>query len=224
MAEKNKNQQGGPVWDLPVRLFHWVLTVSVIVAIASVKNENMFVHEKAGLTIIGLLAFRIIWGFVGNSHARFTRFLVSPGAVLAYIRRRREGDRGYHPGHAPTGGYATVAILLVLVTMVSLGLMSHDDVLYEAPLAAWAGDFSKTATLWHHRMEKLIFAVIVLHLAAIAFYRFKLGQKLIPPMIKGGHDPKSAAASWPKQIAGIVLLISLVLIAHLLGYDAGRYY
>ncbi|MGC6485012.1 MAG: cytochrome b/b6 domain-containing protein [Candidatus Puniceispirillales bacterium] len=223
MAEKQKHH-GGVVWDLPVRLFHWLLAVSVIVSIASVKNENMFIHEKSGLTIIGLLVFRIIWGMAGSPHARFARFLVSPQAVLGYIRQRLDGDRRYHPGHAPTGGYATMVILLVLLVMAGLGLMANDDVLYEGPLALWAGDFSATASRWHHLIEKLVFAIIVLHLAAIGFYRLVLDQKLIPPMITGGHDPAVAKTGLPKQLAGLLLLAGCVVIAQVLGYDANRFY
>ena len=182
---KIEDEVGGMIWDLPLRLFHWLLAVAVIVSIGSVKNENMFVHEKSGLTILGLLGFRLVWGLIGSHHARFVHFVKSPGEVISYIRGRFAGNRDHQPGHAPSGGYATMAILLVLSVMASLGLMANDDVLYEAPLAAWAGEFTQPASFWHRRIEVLIFAIIVLHLAAIATYRFLLGQNLIPAMIHG---------------------------------------
>ena len=221
---KIEDEAGGMIWDLPLRLFHWLLAVAVIVSIGSVKNENMFVHEKSGLTILGLLAFRLVWGLVGSHHARFVHFVRSPGEVIAYISRRFAGNRDHHAGHAPSGGYATVAILLVLSVMASLGLMSNDDVLYEAPLAAWAGEFTQTASFWHRRIEVLIFAIIVLHLAAIAAYRFLLGQNLIPAMIHGGRDSNTAPVSWRLQVSGVVLLSGFVLLAQFLGYDASRFY
>ena len=221
---KFQDEVGGMIWDLPLRLFHWLLAVAVIVSIGSVKNENMFVHEKSGLTILGLLGFRLVWGVIGSHHARFVHFVKSPGEVISYIKGRFAGNRYHQPGHAPSGGYATVAILLVLSVMASLGLMANDDVLYEAPLAAWAGEFTETASFWHRRIEVLIFAIIVLHLAAIATYRFLLGQNLIPAMIHGGRDRNNAPVSWRLQVAGVLLLIGFVLLAQLLGYDSNRFY
>ena len=72
---KFQDEVGGMIWDLPLRLFHWLLAVAVIVSIGSVKNENMFVHEKSGLTILGLLGFRLVWGVIGSHHARFVHFV-----------------------------------------------------------------------------------------------------------------------------------------------------
>ena len=83
---KIEDEVGGMIWDLPLRLFHWLLAVAVIVSIGSVKNENMFVHEKSGLTILGLLGFRLVWGVIGSHHARFVHFVKSPGEVIAYIK------------------------------------------------------------------------------------------------------------------------------------------
>ena len=90
--------------------------------------------------------------------------------------------------------------------MASLGLMANDDVLYEAPLAAWAGEFTETASFWHRRIEVLIFAIIVLHLAAIATYRFLLGQNLIPAMIHGG-----VTGTMPLSAGGCRLQVSCCL-------------
>ena len=102
--------------------------------------------------------------------------------------------------------------------------MANDDVLYEAPLAAWAGEFTQTASFWHRRIEVLIFAIIVLHLAAIASYRFLLGQNLIPAMIHGGRDRHNAPVSWRVQVVGVLLLAGFVLLAQILGYDSNRFY
>ena len=216
------------VWDLPLRLFHWLLTLSVIAAVASVKTGNMFVHEKAGITVATLVVFRLVWGFAGSRHARFAEFMTGPAAVLSYIRKRLAGDRAYHPGHAPTGGWATVMILAVLAGMATMGLMAEDDVLYQGPLAVWAGDFTKTATKLHHIGEKFVIAVVVLHLLALLVYRMWLKINLLPPMIHGGVD--SAASANPKaptasrQIAGVALLAAMLAVAHALGMIGFRLY
>ena len=83
MSNKKEIYKHGVIWDLPLRLFHWGLVLAVLGAVISSKNGMMFWHEKMGLTVLGLLGFRIIWGFVGSHHARFSNFLVSPSKVVA---------------------------------------------------------------------------------------------------------------------------------------------
>ena len=218
------NLKGGAIWDFPLRVFHWGLAIAVFVAIGSAKNGVMYVHEKAGLTVLGLVIFRIIWGFMGSHHARFKNFMTMPKAVWAYIQSRRKGDRSYHPGHAPTGAYATLAILMVLLAMASFGTMANDDVLYEGPLAAYVGDFTNEARRIHHMIEKLVFLIIALHLVAIAVYRFKLGIKLIPPMVTGGRDDTITKISRRRQIFGFVLMAACVAATQSIGLMGDRFF
>ncbi|XDZ64785.1 cytochrome b/b6 domain-containing protein [Alphaproteobacteria bacterium LSUCC0684] len=219
-----EHQQEGVVWDLPLRVFHWLLMASVIGSIVSAKIENMFLHEKFGLTVAGLVMFRIVWGIAGSHHARFSRFMVPPSAVISYIRARIAGARDHRPGHAPTGAYATVVILLVLAAMAGLGMMSNDDVLYEGPLAAYVGDFTNMASTLHHRAEVVVFALIILHLAAILIYRVVFGIRLVPAMISGGTDPQARPVSRRHQIAGLVLMAALIGAMHLLSFLGNRFY
>ena len=216
--------KGGPIWDLPLRVFHWSLAIAVFVAIGSAKNGVMYVHEKAGLTVLGLVIFRIIWGFVGSHHARFKNFMTMPKSVLDYIQTRRLGDRQHRPGHAPTGAYATLAILMVLLAMASFGTMANDDVLYEGPLAAYVGDFTNQARRIHHLIEKLVFLLIALHFLAIATYRFKLGIKLIPPMFTGGRDDTIIKISRRHQIFGLVLMAAIVAATQSIGLLGDRFF
>lgn len=219
--DNKKDQQTGIVWDIPVRIFHWGLVISTIGAVASSKIGIMFWHEKMGLTILGLIGFRIIWGFVGTPHARFRHFMVRPRAVIHYIKQRLGGDRTYHPGHAPTGAYATVLILLIFGVMAILGTMAHDDIFYEGPLAAYVGGFSDNARHYHHMMERLIIAVLVLHLLAILVYRLALKIDLLSPMIKGGQDKAVPPPSLLHQTMGIILLVAMVGAAHSLSLLGG---
>ena len=218
------NLKGGAIWDLPLRVSHWGLAIAVFVAIGSAKNGVMYVHEKAGLTVLGLVIFRIIWGFMGSHHARFKNFMTTPKAVWDYIQSRRKGDRSYHPGHAPTGAYATLAILVVLLAMASFGTMANDDVLYEGPLAAYVGDFTNEARRIHHMIEKFVFLIIALHLLAIAIYRFKLGIKLIPPMVTGGRDDTITKISCGRQIFGFVLMAASVAATQSIGLMGDRFF
>ncbi len=214
----------GVIWDIPLRVFHWALVLSVIGAIGSAKNGFMFWHEKMGLCIAGLVLFRIIWGFIGSHHARFQHFLVGPGAAMRYLRLRWQGNRDHMPGHAPTGGYATIIILAVLLVMAGLGTMAHDDVLYEGPLAAYVGAFSNDARSYHHLMEKAVFALIGLHLAAMAVYRIGLKINLIPAMVHGGRDEDVPSISNRRQWAGVGLMVVMVVAAQALGLLGDRFY
>ena len=204
----------GVIWDLPLRLFHWLLMLAVIGAIASAKLGSTFWHEKAGLSVAALIVFRIIWGFVGSHHARFSNFLTSPLKVFAYIKSRINGDRSHYPGHMPTGAWATVAILLIIGAMATLGMMSTDDVLYYGPLASLVGDFSSTATSLHHMGERAVFAIIGLHVAALVIYFVALKINLLPAMVFGGEDKSVSPISTTRQIAGLVLMATLLLTAH----------
>lgn len=222
---KKTVMKSGQIWDLPLRVFHWLLLLSVVAAFISVKvTGNMFVHEKAGLTALGLILFRLIWGFVGGHHARFHNFITRPSAVIAYINSRRNGDRHYQPGHAPTGAYATVVILSVLLLMASLGLMANDDVLYEGPLAAFVGDFTNQARQYHHNVSKLVIVMIIIHLAAIAIYRFKLKIKLIPAMVHGGKDDKTRRLSGSYQLFGLTLMAACIAASQSIGLIGDRFY
>ncbi|MGE0179219.1 MAG: cytochrome b/b6 domain-containing protein, partial [Sphingomonas sp.] len=104
MAEEGGPADRVPVWDLPTRVFHAALIVLFPILWWSGKNERVDIHIVAGLTMLGLLVFRLIWGFVGGSTARFTGFVRGPGAVLAYLRRRT----GPAHGHNPLGGWSVV--------------------------------------------------------------------------------------------------------------------
>jgi len=214
------------IWDLPLRVFHWSLVLSVIAAIATAKNGAMYWHEKAGLTIFGLLVFRLIWGVIGGHHARFQHFMTSPKHAVQYLRSRLQENSGHphRPGHAPTGAYATLTILGVLLMMVGFGLMANDDVLYEGPLAAYVGSFSNTARFWHHNLEKAVFLLIALHLLAIAVYRYRFQVRLIPAMIHGGEDQSIVAISRNRKIFGLVLLILLIAASQAISLLGDRFF
>lgn len=213
-----------PIWDFPLRLFHWLLVLAVIGAIASGKAENWFVHEKMGLAILGLVGFRIIWGVIGGHHARFLNFPLRLSLLITYLRGRWAGDRLYHPGHAPTGAWATLLILVVLGAMAISGTMSNNDILFEGPLAAWVGENSDIATEIHETLELLVFGVIALHLLAIIIYRKWLKIKLVPAMITGGIDDQAPPISRIKQAFGVILLIAMVAGAESLALIGDRFY
>jgi cytochrome b len=174
------------IWDLPTRLFHWVLAVLIFVAWFSAWRDWMEVHVVCGLTVLTLLLFRLIWGFVGSDTARFTHFLRSPMAALRHLRRvvRREPDT--EAGHNAAGGYMVVVLLALLFVQVGTGLCSNDDIMVEGPLAEFIGkDRSDWLTHIHHLNFTLIEIAIALHVLAIIGYRVMKGHNLLLPMITG---------------------------------------
>ncbi len=174
------------IWDLPTRLFHWVLVALIFFAWLSSEMLWMRLHVLCGLTIMALVLFRIVWGFVGSDTARFTFFLKSPMAALRHLRdlTRREPD--IEIGHNAAGGWMVLGLLALLAVQIGTGLCANDDVSTEGPLAALAGkERSDALTHIHHLNFVLIEIAIAAHVLAIIAYRVLKGHNLVTPMITG---------------------------------------
>lgn len=176
-------QQRVRLWDLPTRIFHWLLTVLVIAAVITAKTGGnaMVWHGRIGLTILGLVVFRIVWGLVGSTYARFSSFLPTPASISAYLRGQWHGL-----GHNPLGALSVFGMLAMLSVQVSTGIFANDDIAFQGPLAALIDkELSDTLTGVHKLSIKILIALIVLHLGAIAFYAFVKKDNLVKPMISG---------------------------------------
>jgi cytochrome b len=176
------------VWDLPTRLFHWLLAALILFSWWSVHNHHTDWHIWSGCAILTLLIFRILWGFVGSSTARFASFVRGPRAIAAYWRGSWSGT-----GHSPLGALSVLALLGALMIQVALGLVSEDeDGIYMGPLSRLVPtQTSDKARDIHELWFNVILALIVLHLLAILYYRVR-GKKLTLPMITGRADLESA--------------------------------
>ena len=174
------------VWDFPLRLFHWGLVVAVTGAILSAKAEVFWLHERFGLAVMGLLGFRVCWGFMGGHYARFNQFLVSPKVAIASMRRLfHTDDDPAAAGHSAHGGYAVLGLIVITGFMSFSGLFANDDVLFDGPLAHLLPWLSGAATNAHHIGEKLLFLMLFLHLTAILVYKFVKRRNLTMIMVKG---------------------------------------
>ncbi len=122
------------VWDIWIRLFHWSLVVLFTVAWFTGEEENDL-HIWAGYAILGLLVFRVVWGFVGSRHARFSDFIRPPGEVVAYLRGLASGRVRHYLGHNPAGGWMILALLLSLSVVTYSGLMVYAIEEGKGPLA-----------------------------------------------------------------------------------------
>jgi cytochrome b len=185
------------VWDLPTRVFHWVLAASVIASIVSAKigGNAMVWHMRLGLLALALLLFRLLWGFVGGRWSRFSSFVYGPRHVLGYLR----GDSGpagrYDIGHSPLGSLSVFVLLALLLFQVATGLVADDEIATLGPLNRFVESaLALKATSWHKSFgQYLIIAMIVLHIGAVAYYLLRKRRNLIGAMWHG-DQPVSADA------------------------------
>lgn len=196
------------VWDTPVRLFHWLLTVLVLLSFITAQFGWMGVHFLSGYTILSLLLFRVIWGVVGSDTARFSRFLVNPVTGLQHLREfaRREPDNQI--GHNAAGGWMVVVMLALLLLQTCTGLFSsgEDDPSVAGPLARWISSKTSDAVSAVHSINSnLILAAIGLHVAAILAYAAVKRQDLVRPMITG--KKRLPAATRPPRMASPMLAL-----------------
>jgi cytochrome b len=196
------------VWDLPTRIFHWSLVACVIGAFVTAKlgGNAMVWHGRCGLAILGLLAFRVVWGFVGSTYARFAQFVRGPAAIRAYLKGEWRGQ-----GHNPVGALSVLALLGILAAMAATGLFANDDIAFEGYLMPLVGgELSGRITGIHHLLEKLVLLLVALHVAAIVFYAHVKKHNLVKPMLTGWADGKPCESA---KGGGAVAFIVAVLIA-----------
>ncbi len=215
------------VWDLPTRLFHWLLAGCIIGSIISAKigGNAMEWHFRLGYVVLTLLAFRLLWGVVGGRWSRFASFIHSPVTLLRFLRGQARADEHLDVGHSPTGALSVFALLAILAIQVGTGLIADDEISNTGPLIKFvSGATSSLATSWHKTYGQwLIISLVVLHILAIAFYLVKKRQNLVGPMLSGNKDlaegvPASTDSALSRSLAaaliagcaaGVAWLISL---------------
>jgi cytochrome b len=214
------------VWDLPTRLFHWLLVLAVVGMLVTGYLGALDWHMRLGCALFALLLFRLVWGLVGGHWSRFTTFFPSPRRIHAHLRKTPL-DASADLGHNPLGGLSIWAMLLVLLAQVGSGLMSDDDIAYAGPWAQHVPeavmylmtDYHATIGPW------LIMALVLLHLAAILFYLLWKRENLIGPMLHGDKSLTLMTSSPPSRddlatrlLALVLLLVCLALVGWLTGF------
>jgi cytochrome b len=203
------------IWDLPTRVFHWVLAVCVLASIASayVGGNAMIWHFRLGYASFALILFRVIWGLVGGHWSRFANFVYAPSATLRYLRGKSLPDEHHDVGHNPIGAFSVFGLLFLLALQVGTGLFSDDEISNTGPLINFvSGETSLALTSWHrHFGQYLIIALIVLHVGAIFYYLLRKKKNLIGPMLTGD---KALVAPAPASTDNLrTRLAALVLLA-----------
>lgn len=184
------------VWDLPTRFFHWALVVCVLgLAISgSVGGDAMQWHFRFGYSVFTLLLFRLVWGLVGGRWSRFAAFLYSPKTVMSYLKG--QGKPEHAVGHSPIGAGSVFAMLTFLLMQVGTGLFSDDEIAAAGPLTRFVSNSTVSlASSYHANIGKwILLALVLLHLAAIAFYLHRK-HKLLGAMLHGDKELVVAAPS-----------------------------
>ncbi|HYP33223.1 MAG TPA: cytochrome b/b6 domain-containing protein [Burkholderiaceae bacterium] len=171
------------LWDVPLRVFHWSLAAAVTTAIVTGELGGAWMpwHGRAGLLIVGLLVFRVLWGVLGSATSRFTQFAPTPSRLLDYLRGRWRGV-----GHNPLGALSVFALLGLLSLQAATGLFGSDDIAFAGPLNHLVDDTAGArATGWHRLLADGLIALVALHLLAIAFHVIVKRHRLIRPMVTG---------------------------------------
>lgn len=201
------------IWDLPTRIFHWLLAALLCGSWYTVTiTGDMDTHMLIGQTILVLVLFRIVWGFIGPRYARFASFAYGPGEIVAYARSLAgRGSAGY-AGHNPLGGAVVFLMLALVLAQASTGLFATDGDFYSGPLNHLISNrTANQVTEFHEVNFNVILTVVIVHVAAAFFYLLFKRENLIAAMITGRKDDSSGSFEpihgskllW----AGIALLI-----------------
>ena len=200
------------IWDLPTRLFHWLLAACVIglVVTAKVGGEAMNWHLRLGYAVFGLLVFRLLWGLVGGHWSRFASFVPTPGRLARYLGGR--ASAADTAGHNPLGALSVLAMLAVLGLQVATGLMADDEIAFAGPLTPLvSGAVVSLATGWHKSWgQYLVIGLVALHVLAVVVYLLRR-KNLVGPMVTG--DKLMAEPVPPARDTLGTRLLALVLLA-----------
>ena len=197
------------VWDLPLRLYHWLLVICVVSAYITADWNDRNIHQFFGMAVLGLCVFRFIWGFTGSPSAKFYYLIKSPSIVISYVIQVSKRKAHTIAGHSPLGGWATIALISITSWFAITGSFSNDGILFYGPFAHFFPSLSDLATKLHKNAEIFLILILLTHLSAIAFYRFWVGHHLVPAMIHGSREETEGPGgeiSFSHTILGLGLL------------------
>jgi cytochrome b len=175
------------VWDLPVRIFHWLLALLILLSWYTVEvSNNMNIHMLSGYTILSLVSFRIIWGFVGPRYARFASMEYRPRDIWLYARTFFTREPSRSAGHTPLGGVSVLAMLVVVSVQATTGLFATDEDFYAGPLNEYVSNSTGRALTEVHEVNfNILLGLICLHIAAVFYYLYFKRENLITAMFTG---------------------------------------
>lgn len=186
------------VWDLPVRVFHWLLAASFAGAWLTAEHERWrLLHITFGCTVLALAVLRLVWGIVGSPHARFAAFVRGPRAAASYLGGLARGRPQHYLGHNPAGGIAIVALLALAITAAATGLATYT-----------LGDAWEEV---HETLANVMLALVGVHVAAVIASCWLHRENLVAAMFTGrkrGVPERGGARPW--RGLGIALLAAVL--------------
>ncbi len=205
------------VWDLPTRLFHWLLAILILLQYGTAEWHwlSMQWHVWFGYATLALILFRVIWGFAGSQTARFAEFVRGPRRVFAYARELLAGRVSFNVGHNPLGGWSVLAMLLCLLVQTITGLFTSNR--RHTELGPWAlhvpETWSQRLTEIHKINQNVLLTLIGLHVAVVLAYWIGKNENLIGPML---HGRKALAPMAPLRFAPLMRALIALAIAVLI--------
>lgn len=176
------------IWDLPLRIFHWLLVLSIGAAWYTSNQDNNLIeyHLLVGYFSLGLIVFRILWGFLGTTHAKFINFFPSLNKITSYIRSFNQPEPLHYTGHNPLGSLMVFFMLITLFLQAVSGLFMNDDIYTSGPYYGSINSHVESILVYIHRNGfNVILAAIALHIAAVIFYERVKKQAIISSIITG---------------------------------------
>jgi cytochrome b len=223
-TDRSASTAGVRVWDLPTRLFHWCTVLLLATSWWTAENGSMELHQYCGYALLGLLVFRLYWGFAGSTTARFAHFLRGPRQTWMYARTLSKREAATpQPGHNPLGGLSVVILLGLLGTQIGLGLFAVDvDGIESGPLSSRVSfDVGRRCAELHEDVFNLLLAFIALHVTAVLFYLLMRRRNLTASMIHGRSRHVAAAplrfAPVTRAIVGMLGAVAVVWLITRLG-------
>jgi cytochrome b len=203
-------------WDIPTRLFHWSLVTLIILApiTANIADPLKSAHKIVGYSILVLLVWRLMWGFVGGSTARFKAFFPWPWVVLPYLLGVLQGRKAHYLGHNPLGSVMVMLLLAAAAAQASAGLFTTDDILVAGPLYPLASEaWNKAMAVYHSYGFIVIISLVGLHVLANLLYSAFSGVNLIGAMIFGRKPEKPYVDEREAKGGSIALAAGLLVLA-----------
>ena len=207
MKENIRNKK---IWDFPLRLFHISLILLVIGSISSAKMNMLDLHQYFGVALLGLVFFRILWGFFGTYYSRFTSFNLSIIDALSQFSK----TNNIKSIRTPIGCYSTLIFMMVLLSISVSGLFSSDDILYDAPLSFLTPNLTNDWTYIHNILHYFLYILIGIHILAILYYQILKKMKIIQRVLDGYSriEIMNIVSINEKPLIGTLILLILTIL------------
>ena len=187
-------EDGVLIWDIKIRLFHWILALGFVFAYLTAKFHFGFLHVFIGYFLCILLIVRLFLGFMGSQYARFKSFLFSPAETLSYLRSIINGNPRHYFGHNPAGALMVFALLITLLLIILSGLITLAVIDFEGPFQFLINYFDDNASYTAHHMHawliNIALVLISLHIIGVVLGSIQHKENLVKAMFTGHKKKK----------------------------------